>query len=157
MNTSQIKIKITTIGDDGCGVKISATDSEAFSYAIQELKEIIPAEFRNYDPTKKTWMINNWDCLNVWLDELRRSYDIETEFSSEQANRQPPPPPKQNLTSPYQTLYLLPNAPPEVIKATYKALAKIHHPDANGNNEKMIQINPAFEIITQENNGDGVR
>ncbi len=146
--TSPIKIKITTT-DGGCGVKIFAADTNAFTFAISELKGIIPAEFRNYDPTKKTWMINNWDCLNGWLDELRRSYDIETEFSSEQANRQPPPPPKQNLTSPYQTLYLLPNAPPEVIKASYKALAKIYHPDARGNHEKMIEINRAFEIITQ--------
>jgi DnaJ-class molecular chaperone len=45
---------------------------------------------------------------------------------------------------------LLPNAPPEVIKAAYKALAKIYHPDARGDSEKMIAINRAFEIITQE-------
>jgi DnaJ-class molecular chaperone len=53
------------------------------------------------------------------------------------------------MATPFQTLYLLPNAPPEVVKASYKALAKIYHPDARGNSEKMIAINRAFEIITQ--------
>ncbi len=42
-----------------------------------------------------------------------------------------------------------PDAPPEVIKAAYKALAKIHHPDLRGNNEKMLEINRAFDVITQ--------
>jgi DnaJ-class molecular chaperone len=42
-----------------------------------------------------------------------------------------------------------PDAPPEVIKAAYKALAKIHHLDLRGNNEKMLEINRAFDVITQ--------
>jgi DnaJ-class molecular chaperone len=73
-------------------------------------------------------------------------YAVETVYDDEQPSRKPPP---QSIASPFQTLYLLPNAPPEVVKASYKALAKIHHPDARGNSEKMIAINRAFEIITQ--------
>jgi hypothetical protein len=49
---SQIKIKITTT-DGGCGVKIFAADSDAFSFAISALKEIIPVAFRTYEPAKK--------------------------------------------------------------------------------------------------------
>jgi hypothetical protein len=144
--TSSIKIKITTT-NGGCGVKIFAADTNAFTFAISELKGIIPVAFRNYEPTKKTWIITDWDCLDEWLDELRGVYAVETEYDNEQPSRPPPP---QSIASPYQTLYLLPNAPPEVVKASYKALAKIHHPDARGNSEKMIEINRAFEIITQE-------
>ncbi len=73
-------------------------------------------------------------------------YTVETEYDDEQPSRPPPP---QSIASPFQTLYLLPNAPPEVVKAAYKALSRIHHPDLRGSNEKMIQINRAFEIITQ--------
>jgi hypothetical protein len=143
--TSSIKIKITTT-DGGCGVKIFAADTNAFTFAISELKGIIPAAFRNYEPTKKTWLITDGGCLDEWISELRSVYAVEIEDDNEQPSR---PPPAQNIASPYQTLYLLPNAPPEVIRASYKALAKIHHPDARGNSEKMIEINRAFEIITQ--------
>jgi hypothetical protein len=143
--TSSIKIKITTT-DGGCGVKIFAADTNAFTYAISELKEIVPVAFRNYDPAKKTWIITDWECLDEWIGELRSVYAVETEYDNEQPSRPPPP---QSIASPFQTLYLLPNAPPEVIKAAYKALAKIHHPDARGNNEKMIEINRAFEVLTQ--------
>jgi hypothetical protein len=143
--TSPIKIKITTT-DGGCGVKIFAADTNAFTYAVSELKGIIPVAFRNYDPTKKTWIITDWECLDEWISELRSVYEIETEYDDEQPSRPPPP---QSIASPFQTLYLLPNAPPEVIKAAYKALAKIHHPDARGNSEKMIEINRAYETLTQ--------
>jgi hypothetical protein len=140
-----IKIKIT-ITDGRCGVKIFAPDTNAFTYAISELKGIIPVAFRNYEPTKKTWIITDWRCLDEWLDELRSVYAVETEYDNEQSSQKPPP---QSLVSPFQTLYLLPNAPPEVIKASYKALSKIHHPDVQGDGEKMIEINRAFDAITQ--------
>jgi hypothetical protein len=146
MNTaSSIKIKITTTSGGG-EVKIFAADTNAFTYAISELKGIIPAAFRNYEPTKKTWLITDWECLDEWIGELRSVYAVETVYDDEQPSRKPP---SQSIASPFQTLYLLPNAPPEVVKASYKALAKIYHPDLRGSNEKMIQINRAFEIITQ--------
>jgi hypothetical protein len=143
--TSSIKIKITTT-DGGCGVKIFAADTNAFTFAISELKGIIPAAFRNYEPTKKTWFITDWGCLDEWIGELRSVYAVETEYDNEQPSRPPPP---QSIASPFQTLYLLPNAPPELVKAAYKTLAKIYHPDVQGDSEKMIEINRAFEVITQ--------
>ncbi len=143
--TSSIKIKITTTSGGG-EVKIFAADTNAFTYAISELKGIIPAAFRNYEPTKKTWLISDWECLEEWLGELRSVYAVETVYDDEQPSQKPP---SQSIASPFQTLYLLPNAPPEVVKASYKALAKIYHPDLRGSNEKMIAINRAFEIITQ--------
>ncbi len=142
-----IKIKIT-ITDGRCGVKIFAADTNAFTYAISELKGIIPVAFRNYEPAAKTWMITDWGCLDEWLDELRSVYAVETEYDNEQPSQKPPQPP-QSIASPSATLYLLPNAPLEVVKASYKALAKIHHPDAQGDSEKMIRINRAYEILTQ--------
>jgi hypothetical protein len=141
-----IKIKIANYGD-AFGVKIFSADSDAFAYAISELKGIIPVAFRNYEPAAKTWMITDWGCLDEWLDEMRSVYAVETEYDNEQPSQKPPPP--QSIASPFQTLYLLPNAPPEVVRAVYKTLAKIHHPDARGNSEKMIEINRAYEILTQ--------
>jgi hypothetical protein len=147
--TSTIKIKITATDGGGCGVKIFAADSDAFSFAISALKEIIPAAFRSYEPAAKTWMITDWESLDGWISELRSVYPVETEHHGEQPNQPPPAQPRQSRASPFTTLYLLPDAPPEVVKASYKALAKIYHPDVKGSNDKMIEINRAYETLTQ--------
>ncbi len=52
----------------------------------------------------------------------------------------------------YATLGVTPEAPPEVIKAAYRALAQKHHPDRNGSdqgsNELTARINEAFRILS---------
>ncbi len=144
-----IKIKVTHTSE-GYGVKISSADSNAFTYAIDELKNTVPSSYRTYDPTRKIWTITDSDCLNDWLYETRRAYTVEVNYADAY---QPPPPPKQQIVSPFTTLHLLPSAPPELVKAAYKTLAKIYHPDARGDGEKMIAINRAFEIITKNKRG----
>jgi hypothetical protein len=46
--------------------------------------------------------------------------------------------------SPYEVLHLLPSAPHEVVKAAYKALAFLHHPDRGGDPEVFKEIHNAF-------------
>jgi curved DNA-binding protein CbpA len=41
-------------------------------------------------------------------------------------------------------LHLLPDAPPELIKAAYRELAKLNHPDKGGNEEAMKLLNEAY-------------
>jgi hypothetical protein len=50
----------------------------------------------------------------------------------------------------YDVLQVSSSAPEEVIKAAYKALAKIYHPDTGvrGNHLRMVQINLAHEVLT---------
>lgn len=50
---------------------------------------------------------------------------------------------------PYRKLHLLPSAPPEIAKAAYRALARIHHPDRGGSHEAMQRINTAWESISR--------
>lgn len=45
----------------------------------------------------------------------------------------------------FSELYLLPTAPDVVVKAAFRALAKIHHPDVGGSNETMRRLNDAYE------------
>ncbi len=140
-----IEIKITDTSD-GCSVKIAASDSEVFKYAIENLKEIIPPVYRTYNPNSKTWTVTDWAFLRDWVDDLSGKYQVETNLD-ELKNE---PAPAQSIASPFQTLYLLPNAPLEVVKASYRALAKLHHPDVRGDSAKMIEINRAYETLTQE-------
>lgn len=53
----------------------------------------------------------------------------------------------------YSVLGVAPNAEPAVIKAAYKALSSIYHPDKNPNNieetnRKMAEINEAWEVLS---------
>lgn len=73
----------------------------------------------------------------------------------ETSTKSPPPPPPpvqawQQPSSHHATLYVLPNAPKEVIRAAYRALATIHHPDAGGDSERMIEINKAYAALCGE-------
>ena len=51
--------------------------------------------------------------------------------------------------SPYSNLYLIESAPMEVVKASYKALAKIYHPDnqSTGNSDKFKLVTESYKKI----------
>jgi regulator of replication initiation timing len=48
---------------------------------------------------------------------------------------------------PYAILHVNRDAPPEVIEAAHRALAKIHHPDVGGSDAAMQRLNLARDII----------
>lgn len=56
-------------------------------------------------------------------------------------------PPMRLGATPYDTLHLLPSAPWEVVKAAYKALAIIHHPDHDGDAEVFREVTDAYKDL----------
>lgn len=48
---------------------------------------------------------------------------------------------------PYETLGVRPDAPLDVIEASYRALAKKAHPDLGGSTQRMAELNAAWEKI----------
>jgi curved DNA-binding protein CbpA len=44
-------------------------------------------------------------------------------------------------------LHLLPDAPPELIKAAYKTLAMKFHPDHGGDTRRMQELNEALQLL----------
>lgn len=53
------------------------------------------------------------------------------------------------LPDPFELLHVTPDAPPEVIAAAFRALAKLYHPDRNGQlaTSRMAAINAAYERL----------
>lgn len=49
----------------------------------------------------------------------------------------------------YRTLFVLPDAPPEVIKAAWRALmsARRVHPDLGGDHAEAVRLNTAYEVL----------
>jgi hypothetical protein len=54
----------------------------------------------------------------------------------------------QNRRNHYRMLHVQTDAPPEVIKAAYRALMAIHHPDVGGEHAKAVMINEAYTILS---------
>jgi curved DNA-binding protein CbpA len=50
-------------------------------------------------------------------------------------------------SGPWAVLYLVPGAPPEVIKAVYRALSQQYHPDRGGDVAKMQELNAAMAAL----------
>ena len=56
----------------------------------------------------------------------------------------------------YRILFLLPNAPISVVKAVYKSLVKVYHPDVSGGHDsKFIQIDQAYKRIINGQKEEG--
>jgi len=121
-----------------------------FSLCVSTLKSFIPAPLRGYTPATRQWFIDE-DATNQmrrWLSyvetmigarvEWQGPFDCEEEWT---------PPAKPKVVDPYTALHLLPSAPPEVVKAAYRALAVLNHPDKGGDTEAMQQINDAYRRL----------
>jgi len=73
------------------------------------------------------------DTLNEWKNE-RPDFKISATVKRD----------------PYFTLYVVSQAPWEVIKAAYTALVQLHHPDKGGKQEKFIEIQEAYEELKKK-------
>ena len=50
----------------------------------------------------------------------------------------------------YAVLYVRNNAPPAVIKAAYRALSVVYHPDKGGDLEMMQRLNAAYDELKRK-------
>lgn len=51
---------------------------------------------------------------------------------------------------PHRVLFVAPDAPLEVVKAAYIALAKVYHPDCGGSKEAFLELKEAYEALLQQ-------
>jgi hypothetical protein len=144
-------------------VKLSSPDQHVFREALESFKWWIPAYHRNYNSAWRTWYVK-WDAttqLFEWIKQVREAFGAKiegmkgpwTEYRKPnwQSSYDAPPPRRERHVESeyeaYQVLHLLPSAPAPLIKAAYRELAKIKHPDHGGNDEEMKRINSAFDVL----------
>jgi hypothetical protein len=144
---------------DGYHVKLKSSDPTDFNNAIGTLKSYIHASARSYDPQTRQWHIDA-DAqteFDRWLTYLRTVLGARIEWQHGEAkegqqhrHHQWPPasyrkqPTREELCA---RLHLLPDAPPELIKAAYKTLAIKFHPDKGGDEEAMKLLNEAYRKL----------
>lgn len=147
-------IYITKAFDGVHTVRLSSRDADTFKLLIEALKDYVPASHRVYVPERKTWRVDA-DAhaeLSAWLSYARATFNARIEWLDGAADAGPErewtPPSKPKTSDPYTALWLLPGAPLEVVRAAYKALATLHHPDKpSGDEEQMKRLNAAFKML----------
>ncbi len=110
---------------------------------VQAIKDFIPAPGREYLPGERAWLISpGW--VHSALDTLRWYFDEVQLIEHDQPST---PTPIRKTDQDFATLYLLPGAPAEIIRAVYRELARLHHPDKGGQTAKMQAINAAYQTL----------
>jgi hypothetical protein len=121
---------------------------------VAALKGAIPARHRRWDPESKAWSV--FGNSRQWADHavaLLLDY-FPNAHIAERPERTPGPwqacPPHALATDPdFAALHLLPSAPPALVVAAYKILAKYCHPDRGGTEEQMRSLNLAMDHLRQ--------
>jgi|SRR5690606_19382502 len=115
---------------------------------ITQLKLDVPAFCRSYAPATKTWTVRE-PYVDLAVSMVRRAYpDLRVDDRRQYHTGLSVP--AARSAPEYAALHLLPTAPPELVEAAYKTLARIHHPDRGGSTETMTQINEAVSAIRKQ-------
>lgn len=107
---------------------------------IDAIKRDIPWTARSWDKDEKAWIVS-FDYLDLLLgicDAHFSKVELLFELGDSAEN------------DPYSALFLLKEAPIEVVNCAYKTLALLYHPDKGGDHEKMTSINVAYQAIKKE-------
>jgi len=111
----------------------------------ESLKKSLPTKKRIWDNNDKAWYVTR-DQFERVTHLLDMYYDdtILVDFPAAQVNEDA-----------WTKLYLVEGAPLALVRAAYKVLATMHHPDKGGDLEVMKTINIAYkEILGELKNGD---
>lgn len=116
---------------------------------IQAFKDQIPAAFRRYAPSDgKSWTVDAEYSDEAITILLRYFPNAEAEFTR-QSRTHAKTQTQQTGSDPYAVLHLLPSAPPELIGAAFRVLAKKVHPDAGGTDAGMRELIAAHETLSR--------
>lgn len=127
---------------------------------VDQLKSIVPHELRLWENDLKRWYVfelwaeqavelarRYWPNLidnRARQEQERRDNDAGFRRQQERARGQWNASVNVSPSSDHAALCVTSDAPPEVIKAAYKALAILYHPDTGGSVTKMQSVNDAY-------------
>jgi hypothetical protein len=114
---------------------------------VDDLKYEVPPPYTVWDKPSRTWRVAppyDTAALSV-LSRYFPFADVEDHprrrsFTTHQAHA-------CHCDADHKVLSVCEGAPPDVVKTTYKALAKVNHPDRGGDHIVMQCLNEAVECI----------
>ncbi len=134
-------------------VRSSGKNGE-FQEAIAALKAYIAAVDRTYIPDDKVWFVDAaaTEELHNWCEYLCANLNAKINWTEQRSTNGADNRRTVTLTiaEAYNCLYLIPGAPFDVVKASFRTLAKMNHPDVGGDTAMMQRINSAYEMIERQ-------
>ncbi len=113
-------------------------------WLVDALKGEVPGHARTYDSTAKSWTITPAYAQVA----ARLMHDVFPDVEIVGATNPPPfDHGRPARDDPWATLHLLPSAPPELVSAAHRCLAKLTHPDVGGDTAMMQAINQAYDAL----------
>lgn len=108
-----------------------------------------------WDAEARAWWVRRSDesTLRYWLwvtlDADCITWDVAGDASgrTDEAHSRPQSSAVGRVDQAYRTLHLQPTAPPELVRAAHRTLAKLNHPDLGGSTAAMTALNQAAELI----------
>jgi len=98
------------------------------------LRNVLKPDLRAWSPTRRCWVVVP-EAVGL-IRKVASDYFEDIYFTEKIPN------------SNYEILYLLPEAPIEVVKAAYKVLVKKYHPDSStADHKKFLEISEAYKKI----------
>lgn len=91
------------------------------------------------------------DYSELSLDLQMEIASKKTEFRRGKSTSRPTLPTSSKIDECYAALYLIPDAPMDIVNAAWKALAKKHHPDVGGDEETFKRLSDAYSKIKSSN------
>ena len=139
------RIKVTVLErqlDGSWLLAFTAASASDFHDVLDQIKKV-PIRMRQWRPETKCWWFSvlGMERLRGLLPEVNDA--IDGRLGEASVNRRSPQIPPEVINA-FATLHLLPTAPLPVVKATFRALAAIHHPDHGGTHEMMLRLNSAY-------------
>lgn len=144
---------------------------------VDDLKALVPHELRLWESDQKRWYVfetyaeqavrlarKYWPLINLdaydspemreerqrhqqWRQSQSGYQRQQDQQYRQQSSGQWQPGASSGTRSDYAMLFVTDDAPPEVIKAAYKALAIKYHPDRGGDTVAMQAVNAAYDRL----------
>lgn len=121
---------------------------------------IKPQSHRRFDPESRRWWVHHLKLPQL-VAAAKRYFDhvdyralppeiqIKIVQFGERQDAEPVRVGPSRRRTPYEVLFVTNDAPPEVIKAAYRALAQKYHPDHGGDPAKFREIDEAYKELKQ--------
>jgi hypothetical protein len=111
---------------------------------VAAIKAHIPSRQRTWKPEIRQWWFKP-EAQTVML-ALAERHCGDVQHIQENGDLAPALP--AELVAAYRSLHLLPSAPDDLVKAAYRVMCKLHHPDTGGVTSQMQRVNEAYGRLT---------
>ncbi len=117
---------------------------------VDALKDNIPARERTWKPDLRQWWFKPAQLMAVHVLAERHCGSVTY---AARAGDAPTAAASTEIVTAYRALHLQPTAPDELVKAAYRVMCKLRHPDKGGDTASMQAINRAYSLLAARSRG----